>query len=102
MTVPISVDDGFYYDTEDIPSLQEQREKRDQYWAMLYQARQDFLFFMLSGRSSLEYDPDPGAFFYFLKQNYGLLVETVDGQITGDYAIVDEKKYLLFLLKYSQ
>ena len=100
MTVPISVDDGFYYDTEAIPSLREQREKRDQYWRMLFQARQDFL--ALTAQASIEYDVDPGAFFYFLKQNYGLLVETVDGQITGDYAIVDEKKYLLFLLKYSQ
>jgi hypothetical protein len=103
MKVPNSIEDAFIpMETADIKTIQEQRKKRDQYWAMLYQARQDFLFFMLSDRSSLEYDPDPGAFFYYLKQNYGLQVATVDGQITGDYAVIDEKKYLLFLLKYSQ
>jgi hypothetical protein len=41
------------------------------------------------------------AFFYYLKQNYGLQVETVDGKITGDYAVVNEQKYLIFLMKFG-
>jgi len=100
MKVPISVDDGFYYDTENIPSLQEQRRKRDQYWRMLYQARQEYL--KLTDQEAAEFNINSSAFFYYLKQHYGLLVETVDDKITGEYAVIDEKKYLVFLLKYSQ
>lgn len=100
MKVPNSIEDAFIpMETHDINAVQVQREKRDQYWRMLYHARQDFL---ILTSQAWEYDVDPGAFFYFLKQNYGLQVATIDGQITGDYAVVDEKKYLLFLLKYSQ
>jgi hypothetical protein len=99
MKVPISVDDGFYYDTEDIPSLQEQRRRRDQYWAMLYNARQEFL--KLTDQASADTNTNTGAFFYYLKQHYGLQVETVDGKITGEYAVIDEKKYLIFLMKFG-
>jgi hypothetical protein len=99
MKVPVS--DDFYYDieAEDFLSLQEQRRKRDQYWKMLYNARQEFL--KLTEQVSAEYDIDPGAFYYYLTQNYGLQVETVDGKITGNYAVINEKKYLLFLIKFG-
>ena len=101
MKVPISVEDVFIpMELDDLRILQEQKKQRDRYWRMLYHARQDFL--RLTDQVSIEYDVDPGAFFYFLKHNYGLQVDTVDGQITGDYTVIDEKKYLLFLLKYSQ
>jgi hypothetical protein len=101
MKVPNSIEDVFIpMESADIETIQEQRKKRDRYWAMLYSARQDFL--ALTAQASIEYDIDPGAFFYFLKHNYGLQVDTVGGQITGDYLVIDEKKYLLFLLKYSQ
>jgi hypothetical protein len=99
MKVPVS--DDFYYDieAEDFLSLQEQRRKRDQYWKMLYNARQEFL--KLTEQVSAEYDIDPGAFYYYLTQNYGLQVETIDGKITGNYAVINEKKYLLFLIKFG-
>lgn len=103
MKVPNSIEDAFIpMEEQDIVSVQQQREKRDQYWAMLFRARRDFL--TMTDQASIEYDTvDPGAFFYFLKQNYGLHVATVDGnKITSEYAVVDENKYLLFLLKYSQ
>ena len=100
MKVPNSIEDSFIpMEIHNIDAIQEQRRKRDQYWRMLYRARQDFL--TLTAQA-WEYDVDPGAFFYYLKQNYGLQVDTIDSQITGDYVIVNEKKYLLFLLKYSQ
>jgi hypothetical protein len=99
MKVPISVDDGFYYDTENIPSLQEQRRRRDHYWAMLYNARQEFL--KVTDQASADINTNTGAFFYYLKQHYGLQVETIDGKITGEYAVIDEKKYLLFLMKFG-
>jgi hypothetical protein len=101
MKVPNSIEDAFIpMEADDFYILQEQKQHCDRYWAMLYKARQDFLVF--TAQASIEYDIDPGAFFYYLKQNYGLQVATIDGQITGDYAVIDEKKYLLFLLKYGQ
>ena len=92
MKVPNSIED-------DIDSVQTQRTKRDRYWAMLYSARQEFL--TLTAQAQLEYDIPSGAFFYYLKQNYGLQVELIDGKIAGEYAIIDEKKYLLFLLRFG-
>ena len=44
MKVPVSIETAFIpMEAEDIPSLQEHRRKRDQYWAMLYNARQEFI-----------------------------------------------------------
>jgi hypothetical protein len=100
MKVPFSMEDNFIpMEPEDFVILQAQRNKRDNYWAMLYEARQEFL--KLTHQASAEYDTDPGAFYYYLKQNYGLQVETIDGKITGDYAVVNEQKYLLFIMKFS-
>jgi hypothetical protein len=100
MKVPVSVESAFIpMEADDIPSLQEQRRKRDQYWAMLYNARQEFL--KVTGQPPTDINMNPGAFFYYLKQHYGLQVETVDSKITGEYAVVDEQKYLLFLMKFG-
>ena len=100
MRVPISAESALIpMEADDIPSLQEQRRKRDHYWAMLYNARQEFL--KLTEQASAEYDIDPGAFYYYLTQNYGLQVETFDGKITGDYVVVNEQKYLIFLMKFG-
>ena len=87
-------------EAEDFITLQAQRNKRDNYWAMLHRARQEFL--QLTEQAQLEYDIPSGAFFYYLTQNYGLQVETIDSNITGEYSVVDEKKYLIFLMKFSQ
>jgi hypothetical protein len=100
MKVPTSIEETFIpMEAEDISSLQEQRKKRDQYWKMLYNARQEFL--KLIEQACLEYEMGQDAFYYYLRQNYGLQVETVDGKITGEYVVVDEKKYLIFLMKFG-
>ena len=100
MKVPTSIEETFIpMEAEDFVTVQEQRKKRDQYWKMLYNSRQEFL--KLTEQASLEYEMGQDAFYYYLRQNYGLQVETVDGKITGDYAVVDEKKYLIFLLKFG-
>jgi hypothetical protein len=78
----------------------EKKSKRYRYWPMLRSAKDDFV--RLTKQEVEVSDTDPGAFFYYLKQTYGLQVATVDGNITAEHAVVDEKKYLLFLLKYSQ
>lgn len=100
MKVPTSIEDAFIpMEADGFAILQEQRKKRDRYWAMLYDARQEFL--QLTEQVAAEYNTDPGAFYYYLRQNYGLQVETVDSKITGEYAVVDEKKYLIFLMKFG-
>ena len=79
--------------------LAEDRKRRNQYWIMLHAARQEFL--NLTEQAAAEYCSVSGAFFYYLRQNYGLQVELKDGKIAGEYAVVDEKKYLLFLMKFG-
>ena len=85
---------------EDEKALQEFRKKRNQYWSMLRRARADFI--KLTEQAAIEYEIGEDAFYYYLSQNYGLQVELIDGRIAGDYVIVDEQKYLLFLLKFGQ
>jgi len=76
-------------EAEDIPSLQEQRRKRNEHWARLKRAR-------------LDCDGISGNYPKWLEEQYGLRVHMVDHMITDDYTVVDEKKYLIYLLKYSQ
>ena len=78
----------------------EQKTKRYRYWSMLRSAKYEFI--KLTQQETAEFDADDGAFFYYLRQNYGLQVATIDSNITEEYAVIDEKKYLLFLLKFSQ
>lgn len=69
------------------------REKRNQYWQMLRRANTDFLKQELTG--------DAGVFAYYLKQTYGIEIELIDSKITSNYIVRDEKKYIMFLLKYG-
>jgi hypothetical protein len=78
----------------------EKKSKRYRYWSMLRSAKAEFI--KATDQESIGYVTDPGAFYHYLKQIYGLQVETIDGKVTDDYAVVDEKKYLLFLIKFSQ
>lgn len=77
----------------------ERKTKRYRYWSMLRSAKEEFL--DLTGEESTEYDILDGAFYYYLERNYGLRVELIDGSIAGEYSIIDEKKYLLFLMKFG-
>lgn len=96
----MSMEDNFIpMEADDFTVLREQRKTRDRYWAMLYESRKEFR--MLSEQARIEYDVPSSAFFRYLKENYGLQVETVDGLITSDYSVVDEKKYLMFLMKFG-
>jgi hypothetical protein len=66
---------------------------------MLQSAKDEFI--KITQQEAEESDTDPGAFFYYLKQTYGLQVETVDGNIAAEHVVVDEKKYLMFLMKFG-
>jgi len=85
---------------EDAEALQAKMLKRMEYWKMLRRAKNDFI--ALTDQACIEYEIGDDAFYYYLRQNYGLQVELIDGKIAGHYNIVDEKKYLLFLLKFGQ
>jgi hypothetical protein len=75
---------------------EEQKTKRYRYWSMLRSAKNEFL-----RVTNQEYIAAPAVFYHYLKQHYGLQVETIDGKVTEDYAVVNEKKYLLFLMKFG-
>jgi hypothetical protein len=77
----------------------EKKSKRYRYWSMLRSAKDEFI--KITQQEAEESDTDPGAFFYYLKQTYGLQVETVDGNIAAEHVVVDEKKYLMFLMKFG-
>jgi hypothetical protein len=77
----------------------EKKSSRFKYWSMLRSAKDEF--FKLAGQEGMAEYMDDGAFYYYVKQTYGLEVEVINGMIGQEYAIVDEKKYLMFLLKFG-
>ena len=77
----------------------ERKQKRNSYWAMLRKANADYL--KLTNQAGIKNEIGMSGFYYYLQQTYGLKVELIDGRSGGEHAIVDEKKHLLFLLKYG-
>lgn len=79
------------YDDDD-PEI-ERRKNRWNYWEALKKVRKEY---MLQNKEFDAYD-----FEDYLMGQYGLKMNIVNGNITDGYEIVDEKKYLIFLLKYQ-
>lgn len=79
------------YDDDD-PNI-EQRKNRWNYWQMLKSARKEFM------ENSVEFDAY--VFEDYIETKYGIRMNIVNGNITDGYQIIDEKKYLLFLLKFE-
>lgn len=79
------------YDDDD-PNI-DQRRNRWNYWEALKKVRKEF---MAQNKEFDAYD-----FEDYLTGQYGLKMNIVDGNITDGYEIVDEKKYLIFLLKFQ-
>ena len=77
---------------DDDPNI-EQRKKRWDYWAALKVIRKEY---MADTTSFDAYD-----FEDYIEAKYGIKMNIVDGNITDGYKIMDEKKYLIFLLKYQ-
>ncbi len=79
------------YDDDD-PNL-DFRKRRWDYWAALKLVRKEYM------EQNREFD----AFDFedYLAGQYGLKMNIVGGNITDGYEIVDEKKYLIFLLKFQ-
>jgi hypothetical protein len=79
------------YDDDD-PEI-ERRKNRWNYWEALKKVRKEY---MLQNKEFDAYD-----FEDYLVGQYGLKMNIVNGNITDGYEIVDEKKYLIFLLKFQ-
>ena len=79
------------YDDDD-PNL-DFRKRRWDYWAALKLVRKEY---MLQNKEFDAYD-----FEDYLIGQYGIRMNIVNGNITDGYEIVDEKKYLIFLLKFQ-
>ena len=75
------------------------KQDRFRYWRMLKLAKFDFI--ELTDQGEIDYKFDDGAFYYYLQRKYGLKPEIIDGKIGQHYTVVDEKKYMMFVLKYS-
>lgn len=77
----------------------ERKKKTQKYWAMLRRAKDDYL--KITEQFDIDYDMDPGAFYYYLQRQYGFKVEIVDGRIGQEYHVIDEGKFMLFIMKYA-
>ena len=77
---------------DDDPNI-DQRKNRWNYWEALKKVRKEF---MAQNKEFDAYD-----FEDYLIGQYGLKMNIVNGNITDGYEIVDEKKYLIFLLKFQ-
>ena len=69
------------------------RKNRWNYWEALKKVRKEYM-----GQNS---EFDAYDFEDYLTGQYGLKMNIVNGNITDGYEIVDEKKYLIFLLKFQ-
>ena len=83
------------YDDDD-PEI-ERRKNRWNYWEALKKVRKEYM----NDLQSLDGQFDAYDFEDYLVENYGLKMNIVNGNITDGYEIVDEKKYLIFILKYQ-
>jgi len=79
------------YDDDD-PEI-ERRKNRWNYWEALKKVRKEYM--------SQNKEFDAYDFEDYLVGQYGLKMNIVNGNITDGYQIVDEKKYLIFLLKFQ-
>lgn len=81
---------------DDGPEI-EFRKKRWDYWKALKQIRKEYM----ADMKALDGQFDAYDFEDYIEANYGIKMNIVDGNITDGYKIMDEKKYLIFLLKYQ-
>jgi hypothetical protein len=80
-------------DYDDDDPLIEQHKKRWDYWAALKLVRKEYM------NQNKEFDAYD--FEDYLVGQYGIKMNIVNGNVTDGYEIVDEKKYLIFLLKFQ-
>jgi hypothetical protein len=69
------------------------RKKRWNYWEALKKVRVEY---MAKNGQFDAYD-----FEDYIEEKYGIKMQIVNGNITDGYKIMDEKKYIVFLLKFQ-
>ena len=72
----------------------EYKLKRDRFWISLTKANQEY-------RKTIEEEYSPDKFNEWLLSKYGLQIHTNGMGIESTYDIKDEKKYLMYLLKFK-
>jgi hypothetical protein len=83
------------YDDDD-PEI-DFRKRRWDYWAALKLVRKEYM----ADLKALDGQFDAFDFEDYIEENYGIKMNIVNGNITDGYKIMDEKKYLIFLLKFQ-
>lgn len=73
------------------------KTRRNNYWVMLKRARHDYHKLVKQEGN----DPNDGSFYIYMESQHGLRVILEGGLIGAHYEIVDEKKYVMFLMKYG-
>ena len=74
------------------------RAKRDRYWGMLRKSKSDYFKIV----KDLGNDPNDGSFYMYLEDTYGIKpILTNRGEITDQFEVTDEKKQMMFILKYG-
>lgn len=81
---------------DDDPDI-DRRKQRWDYWAGLKKARVEYM----ETLKVLDGQFDAYEFEEYLEQNYGIKMNIVNGNITDGFEVVDEKKYIVFVLKFQ-
>lgn len=89
--IPKSFND---YDADD-PDIKF-REQRWDYWKALKEIRKEYM----QDVDALQGQFDAYDFEDYVEANYGIKMHLLKGQITDKFEIVDEKKYIVFLLRF--
>jgi hypothetical protein len=86
-----------FQDYDDDGPEMEFRKNRWNYWEALKKIRREYM----EDVAGLNGQFDAFDFEDYIEENYGIKMNIVDGNITDGYKIMDEKKYIIFLLKYQ-
>lgn len=86
-----------FQDYDDDDERKEQRDRRFKYWQTLKNLREEYL----KETQNSPYNLEPQVFLAWVEERYGIKPKLFDSHITDDYDIVDEKKYMMYILKYG-
>jgi hypothetical protein len=86
-----------FQDYDDDGPEMEFRKKRWDYWSALKKVRIEYM----ESLNDLAGQFDAFEFEDYIEANYGIKMNIVDGNITDGYKIMDEKKYIIFLLRFT-
>jgi hypothetical protein len=80
-------------DQEALEAFHSDRKRRNDFWAILKKLRDEF--------QDDHAQFDAYVFEAWVEKKYGIKLNFVQGSIGGDYKIVDEQKYIVYLLKFQ-